>query len=1230
MGARIRGKDWRQTPLGPPAQWPNSLKTAVRIILTSRQPMFVWWGPQLINLYNDAYKSIVGGKHPQALGQPAAEVWREIWDEAGPRAAYAIERNEGTYDEALLLIMERNGYREETYYTFSYSPIPNDDGSIGGIICANSEDTSRIIGERQLRVLQALAAQSNSAQTFGEACERAALALGENAGDAPFALIYLFDARSRVFELAGAAGIGADHPAAPARIAAGDASPWPLMEVLDSHAHQVVGPLQEHFQQLPRGPWPEPPSHAVVVPIGTSGESGQAAVLVAGLNRFRLFDASYQRFIGLVAAQISASIASAQAYERERQRAETLAELDRAKTAFFSNVSHELRTPLTLMLGPLDDLLGNSLLPAALHDEVRLVRRNGERLLKLVNALLDFSRIEAGRVRAVFEPVDLCQLTADIASNFRAVVERAGLSFRVDCGPIDETASLDPDMWERIILNLLSNAFKHTFEGGIEVTLKAQHGMATLQVRDTGEGIAADELPRIFNRFHRVDGARSRTHEGTGIGLALVQELVKLHGGRIEVDSEPGRGTVFSVSIPLQQQAPLDARPATDRAGGRHGAYVEEAASWLGEGAAPRNALLALPALPHAGPRPRVLVADDNADMRDYISRLLAERYDVTAVADGDAALQAAMQAPPDVLITDVMMPKLDGFGLLKALRAEGKTLSTPVIMLSARAGEEARVEGLSAGADDYLVKPFHARELRARVDSILALSRQRLESRTREAELQAETIAVLESIDEGFAALDSEYRFTYVNAQAERLNSVKRSELLGRVHWDVYPDTLGTALERHFRAAMEERVAQHFESLYEPWQRWFDLDVYPSRNGGISIYYRDVTERRRVMAELEESDRRKDEFLATLAHELRNPLAPLRNGLQILQLAGERGNNEMATQARAIMERQLQHMVRLVDDLLDVSRISRNKLELERRDLDIATVIRSAVETSQPLIDAKRQQLTVTVPLGETIISGDHVRLAQVFANLLNNASKYTPANGHISLAAARTGDSVMISVSDDGNGIPPDMLPRIFEMFTQVPQSAGQSQGGLGIGLTLVRRLTELHGGTVTAHSDGQGLGSRFVVQLPLQQPSIAPDEGLPPATPVSTRLRILIADDNEDAASSLAVMLELSGHDTVVANDGEQAVSLAREAQPDVMLLDIGMPRMDGYEACRQLRALSWPRPPMIVALTGWGQAQDRQRSAAAGFDAHLVKPLDVDELNRLLREAASAGAATVGET
>ena len=776
MGVLIRGHDWAGTPLGAPDTWPQSLRTAVRIMLTSRQPIWIGWGPELTYLYNDPYQSIIGGKHPRALGRPASEVWSEIWSEIGPMLATALGGVEGTYVEEQLLIMERNGYPEETYYTFSYSPIPDDDGTPGGIICANTDDTQRVIGERQITLLRELAAGTVNARSWREACQASVETLAGDPHDVTFALLYLAADDGDELTLAAAQGLPEGHPAAPARIRPGQRGGWPVKEVLADHLPRLVDGLEAAFRaSFPSGAWDRSGTAAAVLSIAPSGETGRGGVLIVGLNPYRLFDEDYRGFLGLVAGQIAAAIANADAYEEERRRVEALAELDRAKTAFFSNVSHEFRTPLTLMLGPLEDMVSGSATAEQMQAQAALALRNGGRLLRLVNSLLDFSRIEAGRVRAAFEPTELGRFTAEIASSFRSAIERAGLTLELDCPPLPELAYIDREMWEKVVLNLISNAFKFTFDGRIAVSVSASGDGrgAVVKVADTGIGIPADEIPRLFERFHRVEGAEGRSFEGSGIGLALVHELVKLHGGEISAESAPGQGATFTIALPLGRahldpQHVRETAEPTAAAGARSHEYLDEALRWLPDAPEPSSLgelssvdLGGLAGSAGGGLGKRIVLADDNADMRAYVGRLLeGEGYTVATADNGEDALALAREATPDLILSDVMMPGLDGFGLLRAVRGDPRLAGAPVILLSARAGEEAKVEGLEAGADDYLIKPFAARELLARVNGNIQLAELRREAvrqlEAKQADLEDRTRA-LQIINRAAAAISGD-----------------------------------------------------------------------------------------------------------------------------------------------------------------------------------------------------------------------------------------------------------------------------------------------------------------------------------------------------------------------------------------------------------------------------------------------------------------------------------------
>ena len=1622
MGRLIGAMDWSKSALGSVANWPQSLRTALSICLASDLPICVIWGPGLVQLYNDAYRVICGDKHPRSMGQNFSVCWQEAWPVIGHAHDSALA-GETAFLEGQHIYLERHGYVEECFFTFSFSPIRGEVEHVCGLFHPVIEITSKMLAERRTRALRDLTLLTSQAKSVAQALALASQSLASYELDLPFTLLYVLSADGHQAQLAGSSGLKADALASLHTVAV-DEDPsaiLPLADVQRSRSAVQVNGLSQQLGAALSGPYPEPANAALLLPIMRPGTNDLVAILVAGISARLSMNEAYRSFYDLLASGISTTIVNAAAFEDQRRQANALAELDRTKSAFFSNVSHEFRTPLTLVLGPVEDILAapsEELLPLQ-RERLELVYRNGLRLQRLVNNLLEFSRIEAGRVRAGYEPTALAEFTTDLVSNFRSACEKAGLELRVECPPLGELVFVDRPMWEKIVLNLLSNAFKFTFEGEITVSMRQADGSAELCVQDTGTGIPPEELPRLFERFHRIENARARTHEGSGIGMALVQELVKLHGGSISATSEVGRGTTFTVRVLLgSRHLPHDqvgrssiaALPTAEAS-----TFVEEALRWLpdtDQRPAAGSEMLqladeaAVPASSLEQPdddRPLVLVADDNADMRQYIVRLLGQHYRTEAVSDGIAALAAARARMPDLVLTDVMMPRLDGFGLLRALRGDPRTSGLPVIMLSARAGEESRIEGIENGADDYLVKPFSARELLARVTAHLQMARMRRDSivaiqaseeqfralvsassdvvyrmnadwtelrhlqgrefiadthepnrswlqkyipkddqprileviqaairskgifelehrvvradgtlgrafsravpmldsngqikewfgaasdvtarRQAEAAIQIEeerSRLILESITDGFYALDSDWRFIYMNSAGERILERSKGELIGKRLWEEYPGAVGTEFERVYRRVACGQGSESITAHYPDLDRWYEVTAYPARDG-LSVYFRDVTDRRqleqerqqfaalvetssdfiglagldqrgvyvnragqelvglepgqaagisvldyfpeserdrilcliaeseggeqvvvdtwfqhfrsgqlipvswsflslrdasgnvngyasvtrdlserfkasellraseerrrlaleaaelgmwhvepvsrstqtdaryrtifgtteewtdylqaiavihpddqpavlealaaatrledpspyaiefrifhpdgslhwvfakgrstfegigetrrvtsfdgtvaditerkrgeeereRMLDQLKEQDQRKNEFLATLAHELRNPLAPIRNGLQILRQT--KGDLEATEKTQSMMERQLNQMVHLIDDLLDLSRISRGKIELRKERIELARAIEHAIEASRPSIEKAGHELLIDMPAEPIYVDADMTRLTQVFSNLLNNAAKFTEQGGRVQIGVKQTGAEVKVSVTDNGIGIEANMLTRVFEMFTQVDSSLGRSHGGLGIGLCIVQRLVHMHGGSVTVCSNGLGKGSEFVVRLPLAMSLVASKPATRNSTvSPTTRLRVLVVDDNVDSAESLAMLLTLEGYDAQTAHDGQQALEMTAAFRPDVMLLDIGMPKLNGYEVCRNLRKQSWGKKIIVIALTGWGLETDRQQSQVAGIDFHLVKPVDYDTVKNLLHGVAA---------
>jgi signal transduction histidine kinase len=927
MGELMRSIDWAKTPIGPPEAWPAALRTMLGILLTSQHPMFIYWGRELVQFYNDAYRPILGStKHPAAMGQLGRECWREVWDILEPMMDKAWA-GQATYVKDGLLVLDRHGFLEECYFDYAYTPIRDETGKVAGIFVPCGETTRRVIGERRLKILGELSRATAAAKTPEQACQLATNVLSNARADVPFALVYLAD-DAKMRRMA-AVGLGDDHPAASEDF-------WPLERARDAPLELA---LTDAPRAMPGGPWPESPKTALLVPLRQSGDGRTFGHFIAGISPRLALDDAYRSFLALVAGHVASAVQNAEAYAEERRRAEKLAEVDRAKTTFFSNVSHEFRTPLTLMLGPLEDALADPS-RALRGDALEAVHRSGLRLLRLVNNLLDFARIEANRLTSSLEPTDLPMLTAGLAGSFQSLLESAGLELRVECPPMGRPVYVDRSQWEKIVLNLVSNAFKFTFEGEIAVRLEEADGEIRLSVSDTGTGIPSHELPKIFERFHRVEGARGRSFEGTGIGLALVHELAKQHGGSVRVDSTVGKGTTFLVTIPRRAE-PSGDRPATssDVIGARTASYALEAAHWGAGGSIAAAASGA--SLPPVA-RARVLVADDNADMREYLVRLLSPRWAVETAEDGQAALEACLRQPPDLVLSDVMMPRMDGVGLLGALRANPKTSTVPIVLLSARAGEEAIVGGFETGADDYLVKPFAARELLARVQTHLAMA-----------------------------------------------------------------------------------------TLRRAWAK-----------------------------ELERTNKELESFSYSVSHDLRAPLRAIDGFSRALLEEYGAKLDEQASHYLRRVRAATNRMAQLIDDLLNLSRISRMPVARERVKLsELAGKVLADLREREP-----ERRVGVSVAPGLEA-EADPRLLAVLFENLLGNAWKFTSrkSDAHIEVGYELLDQEKTFFVRDNGAGFDMAFASRLFAPFQRLHTDS--EFPGTGIGLATVQRVVLRHGGRIWA---------------------------------------------------------------------------------------------------------------------------------------------------------------------
>lgn len=1080
MGELMRSFDWSETRLGNPGQWPQSLKTSVGICLNSRFPIVLWWGPEMTLLYNDDYSSILGSKHPhRALGLPGKQVWEEIWPVIGPLLDRVLQQGEANWADDMQLFVNRSGYLEEGYFRFSYSPIRDESGGIGGIFTPVTETTSKVIAERRLRTLRELAEQASQARTPDNACAAAIGVLKGNPYDVPFAALYLVTAGAGEARLAAATSAALEFPDGMSQT--GDDIRLFGSAAMSSKVSLISPPPR--FLAVALGPWGDPSPAVVSVPVFVPGQNDPAAFLIAGISARREFDESYRQFFEIVGQQVGALIANAKAYEEEHKRADALAEIDRAKTAFFSNVSHEFRTPLTLLLGPLADELADAGITALTRERLELAHRNALRLQRLVNSLLDFSRIEAGRIEAAYRPTDLATFTVELASNFRSVIEQAGLEFLVDCPPLAEPIYVDRQMWEKIVLNLLSNAFKFTFDGSIAVRLAPCEEGVQLAVRDTGAGIPASALPRLFERFHRVEDVRGRTFEGTGIGLALVKELVKLHGGNLTVESAPGRGSTFRVFIPAGT-----AHLPKDRIENSNGqvsntidpqGYVGEARQWL-------PATTGTGALSAVADRRRVLVVDDNVDMREYITRLLNPSYNVIPAANGEHALVEARASRPDLVLADVMMPGLDGFGLLRELRGDDRTRNIPLILVSARAGEESRIEGMNAGADEYLVKPFSAGELLARVGATLTLSRMRREAADALRESEERYRLLSESVPQLVWSCDAEGRCDYLSSQWRAYTGVPEADQLG-YKWlaALHPEDRDRTVES-WRAAVEGRAEYDLEfriRRHDGKYRWFKTRARSLRSdsGTVAKWIgtcTDIDNQVRTERALRRANQDLEQFAYSASHDLREPV---RNVTLFSELLKKRYSARLDDEGEQFLTQVIEAAQRihlLIDDLLAYARAAGSVDHEEKCEpIDANVVLNKAISDLAASVRESGAEI-VSEPL--PLVRIRETQLEQLFQNLIGNAIKYRKdrVGPCVRISAERAGEYWQFAVADDGIGIDPEYKTKIFGMFTRL-HGRGKYLG-TGMGLAICQKIIEGCGGRIWVESQ-LGEGAVFYFTLP-----------------------------------------------------------------------------------------------------------------------------------------------------
>jgi len=1285
MEKLIRTFDWSKTPIGPLESWSMSLKHAVNMCLTSDFPNLIYCGSDFTSIYNDAFIPICGNKHPDGvLGIPGRVAHREIWKIIEPILQLVMTTGKSERKEDLLLPLYRTGFLEENYFTLAHGPIGLMEGRIEGVFVTVFNTTPHVIHARHLQTLKDLGISPNEAKTVEECCRLVAKTLEHNDADIPFALLYLLEAEHNQAILQGTTRLEPGTEVSPKILSLDESkSIWPLARVIKSNTLELVD--VSHHLSLPSGRWDERPKQAVLVPIVASDHKSLIGTLIAGISPRRAFDENYRNFFNLVTSLISSAIVNTQAYEKEQQRAEALAKIDRAKTVFFSNVSHEFRTPLTLLLDPLEEAIADTKHPLQPQqvERLQMARRSALRLLKLTNTLLDFSRIEAGRMQAHYEATDLAKLTIDLSSMFRAAMEKAGLQFKVEMEFLDEPVYVDRDMWEKIIFNLLSNAFKYTLQGNITVALKKKDHHLELSVSDSGVGIPIDELPKIFERFHRVADVHGRSHEGTGIGLALIQELAKLHGGIISVTSQVGKGSTFTVSIPLGK-AHLPAEQirsqqlSTYAPGAIGSVFVEEALRWLPVKKESKEALelpipisTTLSASPTPTLKAKILFADDNADMREYVGNLLGLHYEVTVVADGEAALQEALAQKFDLILSDIMMPKLDGFQLTQALRKNPQTKWLPIILLSARAGEEARIEGLAQGADDYLVKPFSAKELLAHIRTHVQLGRIRAELKKTVDELQQTNISLAKSEKNyrtltaispvGIFHIDKAGQVTYFNQKGYEMLGLTAEEALGE-KWAqaLHPEDKARVLQLWDKTKQGE--IERFKAEYRFLRKdgsivWIAGEVIPEKDssGVIQSYIgtiTDITELRNLEKERHEAAEKYrqqlEQFTDTLCHELRNPLNGIYGNVSLLipllatleesirkvnvQVLSTTFRDECLTTITEFqkgveyIKQCAKYQKVIMDDVLNLSKLEAKKVQLNEENLEPKKVIQEVVSMLAADISRKKLKLNLEFGYPDICVIGDSTRLAQVLINLLSNAIKFTPEKGEITLGLRlleQTTDHTILQfmVKDTGMGMIKEEQDQLFQRFAQASSKIFKEHGGSGLGLVISKDLVELMGGKITVESKkGQGTQFTFTINCKnaekeeqrITESKLVTKVGQAPAD-----LQILIVEDNLINQQILRKQLEQAGYRCQVANHGQEALELFKATPINFIFMDLEMPVMNGLEATKAIRELEkgkeWQRPEVpIIGLSGNVRPEQMDEALGTGMNDYLAKPYERAQL------------------
>ncbi|WP_017317036.1 PAS domain-containing protein [Mastigocladopsis repens] len=1290
MAALMRTFNWAQTPLGPVEYWSESLRLAVKILLAARTPMQILWGSEYIHFYNDSYRPILGAKHPKSLGQRGCECWQEVWDFTSLHLDRVRATGEASWSDDQLVLIDRNGYLEECYFTFSYTPVRDESGAVGGIFNTVNETTQRVIGERRHRMQGAFVAEVTKAKTAEEICAIAAEVLANNPADIPFALLYLLDSPKEQARLVETVRLEGDTLASSRFLDLTEEDHDLMLSRVALTGKPELVKLNTRFRVRTSEPWGKPPHSALVIPIAAPGLERPAGFLVAGINPCRPLDEDYRSFLEMMTSHIAIAVANVRAYEAGKQ-AEAIAGLEKAKTAFLGVLSarsgEELRVK-GLQSGADDNLIK----PFSTREEVARIDTN----LKLSKLSEEMAHEQELCVEAETAYVEISDILESISDAFVAFDQQWRYTYinQEAARLLQKTREelLDQQIWD-VFPDVVGTTFEREFRRAVaeQVTVDfeefyqpynisievraypsdkglavyfrdiTQRKIAQEALRQSEERFAklAENVPGVIYQYRRnPDDTDKFTYiSSSWLNVFEIEPHLVQHNSSLAWQSvHPDDLAAFRDSINVH-------------------AYTGE--RWQHEFriVTPSGKIKWIQGIARAQQQPDGAVLWDGI-LQDISERKFAEEalqqseakfrrtFECNMVAMGIWTRAGTILDANDALLNLIGYNRQE----LEAGVINWRQMTPPQsIHVDERALAEIQDKGIVTPFEkEYIHKD--GRHIPVLIGGALFLDNSETgvffaidlteRKRAEEALRQSETLlnALLASAPIGIAFLDRDLRYIHVNEALAGINGLPLSEHLGRTLGEVLPQwapEIAPILEQVMQTK-EPLLNQEISGETNPpgVYRHSLVNYYPvclpdSQVLGVGVTAIDVTELKRTQAqaqqllereqaaraEAESANRIKDEFLAVLSHELRSPLNPILGWAQMLRT---RKYDEKATnRALETIERNAKLQAQLIEDLLDVSRILRGKLVLNDFPVNLVATIEAAIETVRLAAEAKTIQIQTILNTDVGVVLGDTNRLQQVVWNLLSNAVKFTPKGGRVEIRLERVGCFAQIQIRDTGKGINPEFLPYVFEYFRQENSSTTRQFGGLGLGLAIVRYLTEMHGGSVGVESAGEGQGATFTVRLPVTDssqlqvlnPELNSDHTLTIQDAVLSGMRVLIVDDEADIRQLLAFILEESGAEVTIAGSAAEALVAFEQSVPDVLLSDIGMPDVDGYMLMRQIRALSPERggQTLAIALTAYAGEYNQQQALAAGFQMHISKPVEPDELIKAiapLRRAQSA--------